>query len=131
VTGGTAAPCPCLSGETYGECCGRFHEGFAGGVWPATAVELMRSRYSAFVAGRPDYLLATWHPSTRPATLVLDEDIRWRRLDVVRTAAGGPFDDRGTVEFAAHYLHDGERGVQREVSRFAREDSRWYYVDGG
>lgn len=90
----------------------------------------MRSRYSAFVAGRVDYLLATWHPSTRPESLELDGGTVWRRLDVVRVEAGGPFDDRGVVEFAAHYRHDGERGAQREVSAFVREDGRWYYVDG-
>ncbi|MET0725475.1 MAG: YchJ family metal-binding protein, partial [Leifsonia sp.] len=50
--------CPCLSGEAYGSCCGRFH---AGAVAP-TAVQLMRSRYSAFVVGDAAYLLDTWHP---------------------------------------------------------------------
>ena len=122
--------CPCLSGETYGACCGRFHAGYASGTWPTTAETLMRSRYSAFVVGAVDYLLATWHPSTRPVELVLDTDTEWRRLDIVRTEAGGPFDERGTVEFAAHFRHDGERGVQRESSRFLREDGRWYYLDG-
>jgi SEC-C motif-containing protein len=122
--------CPCLSGETYGACCGRFHAGYAAGVWPTTAVALMRSRYSAFAAGSADYLLATWHPSTRPVELVLDTDTVWRRLDILRIKGGSPFDERGTVEFAAHFRHDGERGVQRETSRFVREDGRWYYLDG-
>jgi SEC-C motif-containing protein len=117
---------PCGSGDTYADCCGRFHAGT-----PApTAEALMRSRFSAFAIGNPEYLLATWHPSTRPATLELDDDTQWRRLDVVRTEAGGPFDDRGVVEFAAHYTADGARGVLRETSRFVREGGRWYYVDG-
>jgi SEC-C motif-containing protein len=120
------ARCPCGSGDTYADCCGRFHAGT-----PApTAEALMRSRFSAFAIGNPEYLLATWHPSTRPATLELDDDTQWRRLDVVRTEAGGPFDDRGVVEFAAHYTADGARGVLRETSRFVREGGRWYYVDG-
>jgi hypothetical protein len=38
------AACPCGSGGLYKACCGRFHEGSA---VPATAEELMRSRYSA------------------------------------------------------------------------------------
>jgi SEC-C motif-containing protein len=96
----------------------------------------MRSRFSAFATGNAEYLLATWHPSTRPATLDLDEGTRWRRLDVVRTEAGGPFDAQGVVEFAAHYIdhpanHDDDgHGVMHETSRFVREGGRWYYVDG-
>ena len=88
------ARCPCLSGETYGACCGRYHRGLlAGGadsVTAPTAEALMRSRYAAFAVGDADYLLATWHPSTRPADLDLDDDVTWRRLDVVATSAGGP-----------------------------------------
>ena len=95
----------------------------------------MRSRYSAYAIGGPEltrYLLATWHASTRPATLELDGSTRWRRLDVVRTTAGGPFDAHGTVDFAAHYTQapDGERGVLREHSSFIREGGQWFYVDG-
>jgi len=51
-------------------------------------------------------------------------------LDILATSNGGPLDSAGTVEFAAHYRSDGERGVQRELSRFVREGKRWYYVDG-
>ncbi|WP_217697961.1 YchJ family protein [Sinomonas mesophila] len=128
--------CPCGTGDTYGACCGRFHAGLqAGGAAAPTAEALMRSRYSAYAIGGPDladYLLATWHPATRPAALDLDGSTRWRRLDVVRTTAGGPFDAHGTVDFAAHYtdVPGGTRGVLREHSRFVREEGRWYYVDG-
>lgn len=90
----------------------------------------MRSRYSAFVVLDPGYLIRTWHPSTRPASMDLDPDVEWRRLDILGTSNGGPLDSDGIVEFAAHYRSDGERGVQREISRFVREGKRWYYVDG-
>lgn len=90
----------------------------------------MRSRYSAFVVLDSDYLLRTWHPDTRPAALDLDPEIEWRRLDILATRRGGPLDSDGTVEFAAHYRSDGERGVQRENSRFQRIERRWYYLDG-
>ncbi|MCW2495429.1 MAG: hypothetical protein JWQ77_1353 [Jatrophihabitans sp.] len=89
----------------------------------------MRSRYSAFALGEVGYLLDTWHPSTRPASMELD-DRRWLRLDVVDTVAGGPFDSDGVVEFVAHYRRDGQRGQQRERSRFVRDGGRWLYVDG-
>ena len=88
----------------------------------------MRSRYSAFVVGAADYLLATWHPSTRPPGLELDPAMRWYRLDVERRERGGPLDRDGIVEFTAFHRHDGQRGEQHEVSSFVREGGRWSYV---
>jgi SEC-C motif domain protein len=130
------ARCPCLSGETYGACCGRYHRGLRapGGAGPVapTAEALMRSRYAAFVVGDAEYLLATWHPSTRPADLDLDDDVTWRRLDVLATRAGGPLDRTGVVDFVAHHRSTAtrERGSLHEVSSFVREGRHWYYVDG-
>lgn len=83
----------------------------------------MRSRYSAYAIGDAAYVLATWHPSTRPADLHLD-DTRWYRLDILGTTKGGPLDHTGTVEFEAFY----RGGSQRENSSFVREQGRWYYV---
>jgi SEC-C motif-containing protein len=123
------ARCPCLSGETYGACCAPLHRG---GRSAATAEALMRSRYSAFAVGDAAYLRDTWHPTTRRASLELDGDQQWRRLDILAIRAGGPFDDAGVVEFAAHHRNTatGERGVLHEVSRFVRERGRWLYLDG-
>jgi SEC-C motif domain protein len=118
--------CPCLSGEQYVDCCGRFHGGSAEA---ATAEQLMRSRYSAFVLLDAGYLLKTWHASSRPADLDFDPGLQWRRLDIVSVERGGPLDTEGMVEFKAHFRHDGERGVHHETSRFVRVDRRWYYVD--
>ncbi|TJZ78480.1 hypothetical protein FCG67_10600 [Rhodococcus oryzae] len=118
--------CPCLSGETYERCCGRFHSGAAEAP---TAEQLMRSRYSAFAVGDADYLRRTWHPSTRPARLTLDPDQRWTRLDILGHTGGGLLDTEGTVEFEAHYVHSGQRDSLREHSRFVREDGRWLYLD--
>lgn len=118
--------CPCLSGEQYGDCCGPFHRGEA---QAPTAEQLMRSRYSAFVVMDAAYLLRTWHPDTRPAELTLEAGIQWRRLDIVSTSRGGPLDREGTVEFKAHFRHDGVGGVHHESSRFLRADRRWYYLD--
>lgn len=120
------ARCPCLSGETYGACCGRFHRG--GAVAP-TAERLMRSRYSAFVTGDVDYLVRTWHPRTRPAELTLDTDIRWFRLDILSTTRGGMLDTEGIVEFDARYRDATGAGSQHETSRFVKERGAWYYVD--
>ena len=92
----------------------------------------MRSRYSAFAVGDAEYLLATWHPSTRPEDVDLDDDVTWRRLDILSTRAGGPLDRTGIVEFVAHYRSTStrERDSLHEVSSFVREGGRWFYVDG-
>ena len=90
----------------------------------------MRSRYSAFALGDQDYLLRSWHPSTRPTLLEVDPGMQWRRLDIVRIVRGGPLDDEGVVEFRAHYRQQGTMHVLGETSRFVRENGRWLYLDG-
>ncbi|MGY1811472.1 YchJ family protein [Blastococcus sp. SYSU D00820] len=119
--------CPCGSALPYAECCGRLH---AGAAAAGTAEQLMRSRYSAFAVGDAGYLLATWHPATRPRRLELDPDTRWTGLEVLATTGGSLFATEGTVEFRASAVTGGVRHVQHELSRFAREDGRWLYRDG-
>ena len=117
--------CPCGQGS-YERHCGLLH----GGAAAADAEELMRSRYSAYALGLADYLLATWHPSTRPARLDLHEDppLRWLGLDVKRHVAEG---DTAVVEFVARHRQGGGRaGRLHETSRFVRERQLWLYVDG-
>lgn len=88
----------------------------------------MRSRYTAYVLGRADYLAATWDPSTRPPTLALD-DVKWLGLEVRDYQAQAP--DRAQVEFVARYRVGGRAVRLHERSRFVRHgDGRWYYVDG-
>ncbi len=121
-----AARCPCGSGDLFGGCCGPL----LGGAPAPTAERLMRSRFTAFSVKDAAYLLATWHPSTRPTEIDLDDDVVWRRLVIVDRTGGGPFDRDGEVEFEAFWQQDGERGSLRERSRFVREDRRWLYLDG-
>lgn len=90
----------------------------------------MRSRYTAFVVGDAPYLLASWHPRTRPDELDLDPTPRWTGLVILATADGGASDDRGTVEFRAGWSAAGECGALHERSRFRRWDGRWNYLDG-
>ena len=125
---GAEAGCPCGSGLAYHVCCGPQH---AGGNTAPTALSLMRSRYSAFAVGDVDYLLATWHPSTRPESVQLDPEVQWRRLQIRDVIDGGEADDAGTVEFVAHYWDAGRReyGRQHENSSFVREGRRWLYLE--
>jgi SEC-C motif-containing protein len=119
-------PCPCHSGRAYGDCCGPWHAGLAQGKHAPTPEALMRSRYSAYVLGLLDYLLATWHPSTAPGDLELPP-VKWLELEIRQAQATG---DAGVVEFVAR-LRDNGRGARlHEISRFVREDGRWLYIDG-
>ena len=88
----------------------------------------MRSRYSAFVLQRRDYLLATWHDSTRPETLDFEPDVRWLGLAVRAHRALDA--DHAEVEFVARYRVAGRAVRLHENSRFVREAGRWFYVDG-
>ena len=120
-------PCPCGHAD-YAICCGRCHAG----AIAATAEQLMRSRYSAYVLRLRDYLLATWHPDTRPHDLDLDDAAsratRWLGLEVRRQLEDG---DHATVEFIARYRIGGASAMRlHEISRFDRFDGRWYYRDG-
>lgn len=120
-------PCPCGLPAPYAACCGRWHAG-PQRLQAPTAQALMRSRYSAFVRGLADYLLETWHPRTRPATLALDgPGLRWLGLEVRRAADDGG--DRATVEFVARSKQGGRAHRLHEVSRFERVDGRWLYVE--
>lgn len=121
--------CPCGTGLVLDECCGRYLVG-AGAAAAPTAEALMRSRYTAFVVGDVDHLLATWHPDTRPPSLGLDDGTRWLGLDVLDVVGGGLLAGTGEVEFRASYTADGGRGVQHERSRFTKVGGRWVYLDG-
>jgi SEC-C motif-containing protein len=87
----------------------------------------MRSRYSAFALGLVDYLLATWHTSTRPPALSLEPGTRWLGLEVRAHREDG---DSATVEFVARSKQGGRATRLHEISRFVRQGGRWYYVDG-
>ncbi|MEO7241806.1 MAG: YchJ family metal-binding protein [Variovorax sp.] len=137
MTSSADTPCPC--GRTdqrarplaFSRCCGAYLD--AESVTHAPDPEsLMRSRYSAFVEQRVDYLLATWHPSTRPAQLTLEEGVRWLGLEVrSRSMQDG---EHGEVEFVARQRDASGRASRlHERSRFVREGesdetARWFYL---
>ncbi|MGR9090879.1 MAG: YchJ family protein [Gammaproteobacteria bacterium] len=118
-------PCPCQSSRPRAQCCGRYIDGTDE---PPTALACMRSRYTAYCEGARDYLLATWHPATRPQDLDIDGDIRWLGLKVHRVDAGGEDDAKGIVEFTARLRAQGRGHRLHEVSRFVREAGRWCYL---
>lgn len=120
--------CPCGGPKPYPHCCGRFHAGPLHLQAPDPQT-LMRSRYSAFVLDQLDYLLQTWHPSTRPESLEPNpQSTRWLGLTIRAHAMQDA--DHGTVEFVARVRHNGRATRMHEISRFVRENGRWYYLDG-
>ena len=125
--------CPCgkLSKSkkplTFAACCARHLNDFENTPAP-DAESLMRSRYSAFVQNRSDYLLATWHASTRPADVTQDDATKWLGLEVRHHIVVDA--DHAQVEFIARYRTAGRGARIHERSRFVREAGRWYYVDG-
>jgi len=124
-------PCSCGSGLVEDACCGPI---IAGADAP-TALALMRSRYTAYVRGAIDHVVASHAAETRAqvdraAAAQWSRDTRWLGLEIVATSAGGPGDSEGVVEFIARGITRGAAFAQRERSRFRRSDGRWYYVDG-
>lgn len=127
-------PCPC--GRTgaaqkpllFASCCGRYLDHFDSTPAP-DAESLMRSRYSAFVFERADYLLVTWHASHRPASIDFDPGAKWLGLEVRNHRQLDA--THAEVEFVARQKSPGGPAVRlHERSRFVREEGRWYYVDG-
>lgn len=122
--------CACGNPRSYADCCGRFHQGVAADH----AVKLMRARYSAYVLRLDQYLLDTWHASTRPQVLDLleTEVLQWLGLEIRSQQVGL---EKARIEFIARYRVGGpgwpiER--QHEIARFVKDeaDGLWYYVDG-
>ncbi|MGB2248351.1 MAG: YchJ family protein [Alcanivorax sediminis] len=119
----TSMPCPCQSGKEYSQCCQPLHDG-----QPATSPEaLMRSRFSAFALGKADYIERSWHRSTRPENLSLDEQERWVGLTILAASQDG---DQGKVHFQAVSQDHQGFTLLEEVSNFIREEGHWFYVDG-
>jgi SEC-C motif-containing protein len=126
-------PCPCgrqasKRALAYGQCCSRYLDHFDTAPAP-DAESLMRSRYTAFVLERADYLLASWHASHRPPSIEFDPGVKWLGLEV---RSHRQVDDaHAEVEFVARQKSPGSPAVRlHERSRFVREAGRWFYVDG-
>jgi len=120
-------PCPCGLPARLSACCGRWHAGPLHLQAPDAAA-LMRSRYSAYALQLADYLLATWHPGTRPLSVDFDPAQRWLGLQVLQHRRQG--DDHATVAFIARSKVGGRAQQLEETSRFVREGGRWTYIDG-
>lgn len=124
--------CPCGSGRPYSECCEPYLKGDSS---PATAEQLMRSRYSAYVMGEVDYIHNSLHPDHRAdhdleAARKWSRDSEWLGLEIIATSEGRDGDETGVVEFKASYRDRSGVHQAHEISHFEMVDGRWMYVDG-
>ncbi len=121
--------CPCGSGRPYESCCEPF---IKGKKRPATAEELLRSRYSAFAKAEISYIVETTHPQTR--TMLNEEETRrwavtsqWEKLEILNQRE---VDGKTEIEFIATYTQKGNYNRHHEIATFSMEKGRWYFEDG-
>ena len=93
----------------------------------------MRSRYSAYVLKKVDYLVQTTHPDERTDDLADSirkwmRQVEWLKLHVVAAEEGQEDDEIGYVEFIAEYLANTGPGRHHECSVFEKFDGQWCYV---
>ena len=89
----------------------------------------MRARFCAYALANEAFLLATWHPRTRPESIVFDDDIVWERLEVI-DSVGGALDAIGSVEFKARFRRNDAPLELHELSSFERLKGNWVYTQG-
>ena len=123
--------CPCGSQKAEQYCCQMY---LSGKKQPETAEKLMRSRYTAFVRGNIDYLIATLHPDKRQSSDRTEltasvNNTKWLGLSIIDTQKGKKNDATGVVEFEAIYRVT-EPAQLHERSRFVKTGDRWFYLDG-
>jgi SEC-C motif-containing protein len=116
-------PCPCGSKNTYSRCCELLHKGSEA----LSAEALMRSRFSGFVLRLNDYLLASWHPSTRPKQIEFEEGTQWKRLEILNASNNT---HHGSVHFKAYYQEQQQWHLLEETSEFVFEKGHWLYHSG-
>ena len=124
--------CPCGKGSSYETCCGPF---ISGEKKPATAEDLMRSRYTAYVNGDMKYIKNTLAAEKKrefdmASAQEWSAKSKWLGLEILSAKKGGESDSKGTIEFIAKYAVGGKTIDHHEVAEFRKDAGQWYFVDG-
>ena len=124
--------CPCGSKLTFEECCEPF---LIKKKKPSTAAELMRSRYAAYAMGAVEYLYETSGPKVKKefdadSSRKWAESAKWTGIEILEELGGGPADDKGSVEFIAHYTVNDNQFNHHERAEFRKIDGEWLFMDG-
>lgn len=119
-----AQACPCDSGKSFNDCCASYINAMQ---YPVRVEQLMRSRYTAYVLKNEEYLIKSWHESTRPDSLDLQNDTtQWKKLKIISSS-------EDTVHFVAFFYNsiyaDDRVFYLSEESEFIK-DKRWFYLKG-
>jgi SEC-C motif domain protein len=121
--------CPCCLDELYTSCCGRIHSNIH---LAKNALELMRSRYVAFVYQNGDFLEDSHHPLTRSnfskrKTMQWAKSVQWLKLEIIS------FNEldllNATVSFKAYFIENFKIDCIYEHSRFTKDLGYWTYMD--
>jgi SEC-C motif-containing protein len=122
----TKIRCHCGSPKNFNECC----EPIISGIEKATtALDLMRSRYSAYATYAAEYLLATTYILqrqyyTRSEILKWATSNQWLQLEIIQVT-------ENTVEFKAYFLDSKQqKQIHHESSTFKLKNGSWFYVGG-
>ena len=126
--------CPCGSNKKYKKCCKTFHDKIS---FPKTALELMKSRYSAYATSNAKYIIETTHKDNSDFTdnikewendiLIFCNNTKFIGLEILEF-----FDDENEsfVKFKANMIQQGNDVSFVEKSRFLKVEGIWLYVDG-
>ncbi len=122
--------CPCDANKVYAKCCEKFHNNTEN---PKTALELMRSRYSAYVLNNIDYIVVTTLPKQQSfldikAMKEWAKTTKWCGLKIISHKAK-PYLNKATVEFIAYFETEQGKGEHHELSLFLYQNHQWYFVD--
>ncbi|OVE80881.1 hypothetical protein BVY03_05270 [bacterium K02(2017)] len=123
-------PCPCGTGINFETCC---QPHLLGLEKPDSAEKLLRSRYTAFVAGEIDYICNTHHPETRKdldrnSLKEWSKNSEWKGLEIIQSVAGKS-EHENVIEFIAKYQQEGQLHKHHETSLFKRQEDQWYFFD--
>ena len=94
----------------------------------------MRSRYSAYVLGDVDYLLATTLPVQRSgldrdAIRAWSQQSTWLGLEVENAEVLGGQPEHAFVTFTARWHDEAGEHSHRERSAFVQYGEHWYFID--
>ncbi len=125
--------CPCCSKKEYDNCCKPFHEG----VIPENALQLMRSRYAAYVLNNPNYIITTTHPASLQYST---DQFSWKRR-ISQFSKNSSFhklevldfkenETMAAVTFTAYLSQQSHDATFTERSYFEKINNRWLYLGG-
>lgn len=115
--------CYCGDKNEYSEHCKKYINGVD---YPSTPLELMKSRYSAFVTNSYKYIFETYYKKTRNFSIeeLINSNIhtQWLGLQIL------DYDNsEGIVTFIAKYKENGFIYEHKERSKFIFENNKWFY----